>query len=111
MYFIVAEALRAGVKRNFCRSVAMKPPTRRAPWSCRSVGETVHHVVDADLVGLVGFAHRTQPETRPLPELRDVGVVVDHHLQALGRIVVLEQPAKDRTAADAEDLRHDVEVV
>src|SRR4029077_5487536 len=76
-----------------------------------SVSETVDHVVDADLIGLVGFAHRTQPETRPLPELRDVGVVVDDHLQALGRIVVLEQSAEDRPAADAEDLRHDLEVV
>src|SRR5262245_18625524 len=76
-----------------------------------SVGEAIDHVVDADLVGLIGFVHRTQPETRPLPELRDVGVVVDDHLQALRRIVVLEQPAEDRTAADAEDLRHHVEIV
>src|SRR5262249_25603675 len=89
--------------------VAFRRPV--APLSCGSVAETVDHVIDADLIGLVGFAHRTQPETRPLPELRDVGVVVDDHLQALGWIVVLEQPAEHRTAADAEDLRHHIEVV
>src|SRR4029079_19584814 len=85
---IAAVRVRASVQLTY------REPLARLP--CGSVRETVDHVVDADLVGLVGFADRTQPETRPLPELRHIGVVVDDHLQAFGWIVVLEQPAEDR---------------
>src|SRR5215510_16469856 len=51
------------------------------------VREPVHDVVDAELVGLVGVVDGTEPGAGPFPELRDIGVVVDDHLQPLGWIV------------------------
>jgi hypothetical protein len=50
-------------------SVLTRSPGLLRPRVRGLVGETVDHIVDADLVGLVGFAHRPQSETRPLPEL------------------------------------------
>ena len=64
-----------------------------------SVRQAVEQVVHAKLVGLVGLVERPEPAARPLPGLRDVGVVVDDHMQPLARIVVFEDAAKDRLAA------------
>src|SRR5947209_16598546 len=64
------------------------------------VRQTINDVVDTELVGFIGIVDRPQPRTRPFPELRDVGVVVDHHLQALRRIVVLEEAAEYRPSGD-----------
>jgi K+-transporting ATPase KdpC subunit len=37
--------------------------------STASVGHAVHHVVHAELVGLIGVRHRAQAAPRPFPEL------------------------------------------
>src|SRR6185503_7953165 len=55
----------------------------------------VDDVVDAELVRFVRLIDRPQPDARPLPELRDVGVVVHDHLQPLARLVVLEDSEAD----------------
>src|SRR5215831_6746246 len=60
-----------------------------------SVRQPVHDVVHAQLVGFVRVVDRTQAGTGPLPELRDVGVVVDDHLEPLCRIVVFVDAAED----------------
>src|SRR5262249_27244462 len=75
-----------------------------------SMAQAVDDVVDAQLVGLVRVADRPKTGAGPLPELRDVGVVVDDHLQPLAGIVVFEEPAKDRTSGDV-GLRNDRKVV
>src|SRR5262249_10971631 len=61
-----------------------------------SVSQTVNDVVHAQLVRFVRFVDRLQPGVRPLPVLGDVGVVVDHHHDPLGRVVVLVDGAEDR---------------
>src|SRR5690606_20144860 len=58
--------------------------------AARSVGERVHHVVDAELVCLVGQFDRKEALIRPLPVVSDVVVVVGDEQQSLRRIVVLE---------------------
>src|SRR6266850_5188068 len=74
------------------------------------VRQTVHEVVDAQLVRLVGLIDGTKSLARPFPELRDIGVVVDDDLEPLARIVVLIYPAEDGLPGIV-GLRHDVEPV
>src|SRR5262245_42256504 len=74
-------------------------PDSRAP-SPRSVRHPVNEIVDPEFVRLVRVVEGTQPTARPFPELRDVGVVVFNHHEALAWIVVLEQPAKHRLTGD-----------
>src|ERR687890_733913 len=62
------------------------------------VCQPVDDRVDAELIGLVGVVDRAEAAARPFPELRDVGVVADEHLQPFPRVVVLEEPAEDRLA-------------
>src|SRR5262245_6419619 len=52
---------------------------------CHSINDVVH----AEPVRLVRLVDRFEAGVRPLPELRDVGVVVNHHHDPLLRIVVL----------------------
>src|SRR5262249_25038587 len=63
-----------------------------------SARQAIDDGVDAELVGLVRVVDRPEAEARPLPELGDVGVVADEHLQAFPWIVVLEYPTEDRPA-------------
>ena len=72
--------------------------------------QPVNDVVDAQFVGFVGVVDWPESGAGPFPELRDVGVVVDDHLQPLGRIVVFEHAAKNGAALIVE-LRDDVEGV
>src|SRR3954466_1163592 len=65
-------------------------------FSIRSVRQTVHEVVDAQLVRFVGLIDGTKSLARPFPELRDVGVVVDDDLEPLALIVVLVHTTKGR---------------
>jgi len=64
------------------------------------VCETVDQVIHAELIRLVGLIERTKAPAGPLPELRDVGVVVDDGHQTLASIVVLEDALENRIAAD-----------
>src|SRR5207249_5208221 len=64
-----------------------------------SVRHPVHDVVDAQLVGLVGFIDRPEARRRELPEVGDIGVVIhDGHHPLLG-VVVLEESEERRPAA------------
>src|SRR5262249_45209743 len=78
-----------GILRNWNVS------SQTSAWSVR---EAVNQIVHTELVGLVRLIERAQPAARPLPELRDVGVVVDDGHQALGSIVVFEDAFEDRFA-------------
>src|ERR1043166_2937829 len=72
---------------------------RQSPTVLNLVHQPVHHIIDAELVPLVRFLDRYESRRRELPVVRDVGIEVDHHHQPFRRIVVLEDPAKDRPAA------------
>src|SRR5262249_25328763 len=63
-------------------SLRAYPPTSLV---CHPVNDVVH----AELVRFVRLVDRFESRVRPLPVLRDVGVVVDHHHDPLRRIVVL----------------------
>src|SRR5262249_59885162 len=65
-----------------------------------SVRQPVDQIVHAELVSLVGLIERPQAAAGPLPELGDVGVVVDDRHQPLRRVVVLVDAPEDRIAAD-----------
>src|SRR5437588_1015644 len=60
------------------------------------VRHPVNDVVDADFVRFIGLVDRFEAGIGPLPVLRDVGVVVDHHHDPLRRIVVLIDRPEDR---------------
>src|SRR5207247_8485355 len=58
------------------------------------MGQSIHEKIHADLECLIRFVDRLEARARPLPELRDVGVVRDDGDEPLLRIVVLEDAAK-----------------
>src|SRR3954453_9618490 len=74
---------------SLCDSVAS---ASSAPLVCHTVNDVVH----AELIRLVRFVDRFQAGVGPLPELRDVGVVIDHHQDPPGRVVVLVNGPEDR---------------
>src|SRR5262245_48358382 len=94
--------------------VSLSNHERRARPSTSSgralMGHSVDEIVDTELIRFVRLIDRPQARSRPLPELRDVGVVVHDHLQALPRVVVLVNAAEDRFAVVVR-LRHDVQIV
>ena len=63
---------------------------------CKAVDQVIH----AELVRLVGLIEWAQAAAGPLPELRDVGVVVDDGHQPLAAIVILEDALEDWIAVD-----------
>src|SRR6266853_3077214 len=75
-----------------------------------SVRHPVHDVVHAELVGFVSLVHGPKAPSRPLPELGDVGVVVDDDLEPLAAIVVFVHTAEDRLSGIV-GLRDDIEAV
>src|SRR2546425_11304146 len=83
---------RAGLK---ARTTTVVVRTFRSALMC----QPVHDVVDAEFEGLVRFLDGPEAGSRELPEVRDVRVEIDDGQQALPGIVVLEQPAEDRSAA------------
>src|SRR5689334_6301714 len=61
----------------------------------RSMRQRVDQVVHAELVGFVRLIEWPKPRRGKLPVVRDVGIEIDNDQQALLRIVVDEDPAKD----------------
>src|SRR5580693_1223655 len=63
------------------------------------VGQSVHHVVNAEFVRVIGKIDRNQARVRPFPVLRDVVVEIGDEHQPLGGIVVLEHAPELRRLA------------
>src|SRR5258706_10875915 len=89
------ETSRSGAARNLSRRrPAASAPTDQSASPIRAMlmGQAVNEVVDAELVGLIGFVDGLGTGGREFPEVRNVGVQVGDSHQTLGRIVVLEEP-------------------
>src|SRR5437899_1398543 len=61
-----------------------------------SMRQSINEEIHANLERLVRLVDRLDPGAGPLPELRHVRVVPDHHHQPLAGVVVFVNPAEDR---------------